>query len=241
MKRHLSLFLAAASLMSGAHAATTYNVDSNITGAQLWVGDANIIAAAPGGYFSDLRIAGTAIDTDDDGAIDIAQLTMTGTIVGYASGLGLKQTFDLQDSRYIAGSGVVFEGGIILNEAKSDEAGVPDWESAEDNFYPAYDPFLMLKGLPGHYSAIYNSPPQQTAGLLLAPGTTALPGLWDGVAGGAGYDSAAVVYQQFGVNLGLYLQGTMTVAAVPLPAGAWLFASGLIGLAGAGRKRRRRL
>lgn len=243
MKKYL-LFLVAAALMSGGHAATTYQVTSNITGVQFWYENIDLMTAEPGGFFSRLRFSGTAVDQNDDGIIDSSNLSMDGMFHFVVNGDQARQTFLLRNGEYSAGAGTVFKAGRIISETNPVEYG--EVQEPDDSWYEygsvdaslEWDWVKMEKGLPGHDVDYVGPHPQTTAGLLLAPGTTALPGFWDGVRGSASYDNEIAWYYQYGKPLGLYLQGTVTLTAVPLPAGAWLFATGLIGLTGAGRKRR---
>lgn len=239
MKKQILMAVAAAALAGGGNAATTYDITSNITGAQLWVAGYDLLAEDPYSYFSGLRFFGTAVDVDDDGAIDSAQVSMAGVIEFRVNDYRARQTFHLHDGRYDAGLGTTFEsGGIVYEYEYSEENGGPvEW--IEYSSYQAdMDWFEMQRGLPGH-NVQHNAPVSQTtAGLLLAPGTTALPGLWNGIVGGAGYDSGLATYVMFGANMGLFLQGSVTLTAVPVPAAIWLFGSALIGLGGIRRRQR---
>ncbi|MEH6591250.1 MAG: VPLPA-CTERM sorting domain-containing protein [Halioglobus sp.] len=81
---------------------------------------------------------------------------------------------------------------------------------------------------------------QNIAGLQLVPGVSDPPGLCDGGFGGTGFHDAVVALTVLGTSVGMFQAGTITlteVAAVPVPAAAWLFGSALLGLAGVKRKR----
>lgn len=238
MKTCLLPLLLATSLISGASAATVYHVSSNITGAQFWMETADLLTAEPGGYFAGLRFSGTATDVDDDGIIDSSNVAMDGVLEFHAAEYGMRQTYLLRDGQYSAGLGTVFKSGWIINETNPPDNGVDDWYQYS-SYDAATDWLEMYRGLRGHDAIYTGTGSQTTAGLLLAPGTTALPGLWNGVRGSAGYNNAVTEYSMYGLPLGLYLQGTVTLTAVPVPATAAAFASGLLALTGLGRTRRR--
>lgn len=236
--KKLMLASAVAVAFSGVANAATYDVSSNITGVQLFLGWDDLLGFAPGGYFSGLQFGGTATDVDNDGMIDSANITMTGEIGFYLMTLPVRITFDLGSGGYVAGQGTTFVSGTL----QADVYSTSGWIS-----YGTVDASItnlpFLAGQPGHVG----DGPQTSAGLLLVPGTHALPGLWNGFANGAGWDSAAAVFTLFGQTEGLFLDGTITLTqviprlemtAVPVPAGVWLFGSGLIGLMGVRRKQR---
>lgn len=232
--KKLLLACAAVAACSGAANAATYTVSSNITGLQLWAWQIELLTYEPGGYYSNVQFSGTATDADDDGVIDSSQLFMSGQLGFVANGLPVRHTFALSEGHYAAGQGTVFESGVIVNETFQGEDGWAVYGSLD-----AYiEPVRMLVGEPGHYVGNPGAGAQTIAGLLLAPGTTALPGLWDGIVGSAGYNNATAAYWMIGADLGLFLQGTVTLTPVPVPAGIWLFASGLVGLVGMSRKQR---
>lgn len=233
MSKQVLMGLVTVLLISGGNAATTYSVTSNITGVQWWLADYELLTGAPGGYFSDVRFSGTATDVDEDGVIDSSQLSMSGELGFVANDYIVKETFTLADGHYVAGVGTTFESGSIINETFQDG----EWY-AYGSYVADWDHLEMVAGEPGHNVGNSGAGSQITAGLQLAPGTTALPGLWNGIVGGSGYNNAVTTFTFLGNNIGMYLQGTVTLTPVPLPAGIWLFGAGLVGLAGIKRKRR---
>lgn len=220
-------------MATGAHAAT-YNVSSNITAVGLYLADSDLMTAEAPGYISGFGFGGTATDADNNGSIDSAALTLTGEQGFTANGLQIRLTYNLSNGNYAAGSGVTFTGGTIQIDVNTPTYGYVPYSTIDASVTNL--PFLANQ--PGHWSAQY--PSQTTAGLLLAPGTTNLPGLWDQVANSATFNNGVSALTLLGQTSGMFLQGTMTLAApeVPVPAAAWLFGSGLIGLAGAARKRK---
>jgi hypothetical protein len=230
MKKILLAGMVAAAC-SGAANAITYEVSSNITGVQWWLQNIELLTFEPGGHFSNIRFSGTATDVDGDGVIDSSQLSMSGELGFVANGLPLEETFALNDGHYVAGVGTTFTSGYIINDI---------WDGEGWQTYDSYDAYLenlgMVVGAPGHYIDSPGAGTHTTAGLLLAPGTTALPGLWDGIVGSGSYNNGITTFWFLGQNIGMFLQGTVTLTPVPVPAGIWLFGSGLLGLAGMSRK-----
>jgi hypothetical protein len=243
MKKLLIATAIAASMVSGAHAATTYDVSSNITGVGLYLGDINMLDAeyegGPAGYFTNFGFGGTAVDTNDDGVVDSSNLTLTGLVGINANGLNIRLTFGLNSGTYASGSGTTFTGGNILIDIQTTEGGFVNY--GEVNAATTNLPFLA--GQPGHWSAQAGNESQITTGLLLAPGTTALPGLWDQIANSGTFNNAVSALSLLGQDSGMFLAGDLTLTAqstpeVPVPGAAWLFGSAVVGLAGASRKRK---
>lgn len=67
--------------------------------------------------------------------------------------------------------------------------------------------------------------------------TITLLGLPD-IPDGAALADVTAAIAVFGIPAAIFLGGTITLTEIPLPAAAWLFGSGLIGLAGVARKRK---
>lgn len=235
MKKLLIATAVAASMISGANAATNYLVSSNITGVGLYLNDIDMTQpeyeGGPAGYFTNFGFGGTAVDTNDDGIVDSSNLTLTGLVGINANGLNIRLTFDLNNGGYVAGSGTTFTGGTILIDIATTE-GFVNYSTIDASTTNL--PFLA--NAPGHMAGAY--PGQTTAGLLLAPGTTALPGLWDLIPESATFNNAVSALALLGQNSGMNLQGDITLEEVPVPGAAWLFGSAVVGLAGASRKRK---
>jgi len=253
MKRLLLVTAVAASLTTAAHA-TTYDVSSNITGVQLYLGTTDIFSYNPGygppSYITGFKLGGTATDANDDGIIDSASLTLTGE-AGFTASQPLKLIFNLGSGNFVAGSGTTFSSGTVQLDVYADvnpddESGYPDFQWVPLSTTDASTTNLpFLAGQPGQLTTrdVYGNiltQPNTTAGLQLAPGTHALPGLWDGQIGSEGVNSSLTVMNLLGSYAGIFMEGTITLApqAVPVPASVWLFGSALAGLVGAGRKRR---
>jgi hypothetical protein len=229
----------AATLITGANAATTGGVTSNITSIQLWVGDVELLTHEAPGFFSNLAFGGTAQDLDDDGYIDSANLTFNGLVGFTINGLNIQLDFNLHNGGFVSGSGVTFQGGGIGVSIQTTSGWVP---------YGAIDASVdnlgFLANQPGHMA--WDFPDQTTAGIV----RDTLPGLWDGDADSASFNRAAGSLVLLGQSVGFFMEGSIMapnlegVSAmrfgppeVPVPAGAWLFGTSLLGLAGARRLR----
>jgi hypothetical protein len=228
----------AATAASSESAAYTAYVSSNITGMQMWAGSTDLLSAEPGGYFSGFSIGGTADDNNYDGFVDSANLYLQGEVGFVANGISIRLEFDLAQGSFTPGAGMQFYGGEIRIFAGEDGTYVP-YATIDASVQPQ----AFLAGQPIDVN-------QVTAGIV----RNTLPGLWDGVPDSAGYNRAAGQMIVLGQTVGIFLQGevvpyTLDVpgaenglqfgpAEVPVPAAAWLFGSGLAGLAGARRLRR---
>lgn len=214
---------------SGAVHAKTYTVSSNITGVQFYLNSSEVLTNEPGGYFNNFRISGTAVDVDDDGVIDSSDVAMTGEASFSVFGVPARLTIDFQDGQYTAGMGTTFTSGWLQMDAY-----FSSW-TPYSSIDVAATNLEFLAGRPGHFP---QWGPQTTAGLLLAPGTQALPGLWDGIDWNSeGFNSAVGVMPIAGFDIGFFLDGTVTLTEVPVPGAAWLFVSGLAGLGVVSRRR----
>lgn len=231
----------ASALPAVANASASGFVSSNITAMQLWAfGNTDLLTAEAPGYFNNFQFGGIATDVDDDGFVDSANLTLTGEVRFRAAGLDTRLTFDLNNGNYVPGSGITFTGGDVLMEMYSLSSGWVPYSTID----AATTNLGFLANQPGHFVDHY--PGQVTAGIV----RNALPGLWDGVPGSAGFNRAATSFILFGTSVGLYLEGSIVPqvldgpdmsfgpAEVPVPAAAWLFGSGLAGLAAVQRRRR---
>jgi hypothetical protein len=228
MKKLLIATAVAATMATGAQAAV-YNVSSNITAIGLYLGDIDLMTSEPGG-FQDIQFGGTATDADDNGSIDSAALTLTGEQRFTVNALPIRLTYNLNSGGYVPGSGVTFVGGGIFIEVQTTEGYIPygTIDAATTNL-----PFVA--NVPGHWASAY--PSQTTTGLQLAPGTTALPGLWDQIAESSSFNNGVSALFLLEQNAGMFLQGDLNLE-VPVPGAAWLFGSAVLGLAGASRKRK---
>ena len=239
MKKLAIAAAVAASVSAGAQA-TTYNISSDVTGFAMFLGTNNVFNAPlttePGnGYVSGVEFGGQVIDADDDGQIDAGgNVTFSGVAV-FNAGPDVRLTFSLSGAYQTGASeGVLMNSGTVLIETNTG-SGYTVYNTVDasvDNIA-----FLSSSNA-GHLG-------QPTAGLTLDPiapmagGTVALPGLWDGMLfGGKGLIGAGVSsVTLFGNSAGIYMEGDVLLAPVPIPAAAWLFGSALIGLASIGRKR----
>lgn len=212
--------------------AATYQATSNITNIQLWLGQIEMMTDEAPGYFNNLQIGGAATDDDEDGYIDRANLTFTGLIGFTINALPVQLVFNLSSGNYTPGSGITFSSGYIQPETLTTSGWVP---------YGVLDASVtnigFLANQPGYLVSAF--PDRTTAGIT----RNALPGLWDGEIGGAGFNRAASVLTIWGQTIAFYLEGDIEAGAllgppeVPIPGAVWLFGSALTGLAGLRRRR----
>lgn len=226
-------------------ASTVAQVHSDVTGLQLWAGTDNLLALQPPGYFSNFAFSGFATDVDGDGYIDSANMNLDG-IVGFSvNGYNVRLNFGLTDGGYAQGAGITFRGGGIEVNIQTTEGWV-----SYSSIDATYDNLYFLANQPGHMAGYGLG--QTTAGIV----RDKLPGLWNGVEGGPGFNRGASVFALLGQWVGLYLQGDLKAEyfpypeseapsylrfgppEVPLPGAVWLFGSALAGLAGVRRLRR---
>ena len=229
MKKLLIASAIAASMASGAQAAS-YDVSSNVTDIQLWLGFGNTNAVTT----QTITIGGTAEDSNDDGVLDSTALTFGGQVLFDAAGVDVQVTFAMTDGT-LGADGTTYTGGnIIVHTDAHDGLGFVLFDTID----VAANNIPMLASIGGG-AAVPGA--QNTAGLNVDIGTTALPGLWNGQFGGAGFNSGVAAVTLLGNTAGMYLAGDVTLtetSEVPVPAAAWLFGSALVGLAGVGRKRK---
>lgn len=212
----------AATVSAGANAVA---VDSNITGMQMTLGTTDLLAAP--GYVTSIAIGG---DT-------VTGLTMTGDMTAFTAGTYVYIDMQLTDGirQGVNGAGgTIFTSGYIYISTSTD-GGVTI--NPFDTVDASVTNLPFLAGDNGH---IAPAPTQTTAGLVIDDaGYGTLPGLWDLVFFGSGFNNAAGKLALFGNASGIFLEGEVFAAsAVPVPAAAWLFGSALLGLAGVGRKRK---
>jgi hypothetical protein len=240
VKKILLCAAIATSLSPTVSAATNAVVSSNVTGLQLWLSTTEMLTYENGGYFTDFKFGGTATDLDEDGFIDAANLTLTGVVGFQANGFPVRLTYDLGSGRYILGAGVTFDSGTVQIDVYSTGEWSP-YNSIDATL--SNQPFLAAQ--PGHLLYSGYGYDQTTAGIV--SGT--LPGLWNGQIGGAGFNGAVHTTYLLGFMAGMFIEGTLSAtvldgsrlyfspAEVPVPGGAWLFGSALVGLAGWRRRR----
>jgi hypothetical protein len=230
----------ATTLSANTNAATYAIVVSDISAIQLWTGDIDVMTAEAPGHFTDLHFGGTAADLDDDGYVDEANIHFSG-IVGFTiNTIDIRLTYNLYRGDFTPGLGITFGDGNIQIEVSRDGSGWQPYGSIDADT----ETVGFLANQPGGWAGMY--PEQVTAGIV----RNALPGLWDGPPGSAGFDRAASSFVLLGLNVGFYMQGSITPQLmdvpqqlafgppeVPLPGAAWLFGSALAGVAGLRRRR----
>lgn len=217
-----------ASLAGNANAATHYTVSSSITNVQVWAGTTELIDNpynnGPGS--ANLALGGTATDLDDNGSIDSTDLTLTGEILfSIATNNDTRLIWNLSGGEKVTG-GTNFTSGTLSTQS-NDGSGWTTFVSYDASyrniaFYDQYGGHLGIG---------------QVAGLNIdAPGTTALPGTWDGQIYGTGFDNLVSNFTFLAQPTGLWLGGSVELTQVPVPAAAGLFGSALLGLAGIKRR-----
>lgn len=233
--KKLILAAAVASAVSTVQAAP---VTSNITGLGLWLGNidffnAPLVTEPTNGYAQNIAVGG---DTNTG-------LTFTGYML-FNAGMDVRVTFNLsagQRQGVNGAGGTIFTGGNVdVDTNLGDGSGWVDYAIID----ASVTNIAMISGANTH---VYdpndpNSPSCPTvctSGLVVgdAAGVYAMPGLWDG-ASLAQLQGEVAAMNLLGFTTGLFLQGTVTVQEVPVPAAAWLFGSALVGMAGVARKRK---
>ena len=226
MNKTLTAGLGLGLLLCSIHSnAANYQVSSQIDTVQLWSGFSSFNTTVT----QDFEIYGTAQDTNNDGSIDQSNINFDGQVTFNAANVDIRITFALTDGNYstTGNIGTSFHSGSILIETLNN--GI--YEEFEVANFTENTPFSMQQ------STNYGVAGQPTAGLTLTPGSNNLPGLWDGIYGGQGFNNALSGFSLFATNGALYTAGTITVEEVPIPAAGWLFGCALLGLAQAKRKK----
>lgn len=222
MKHMTKLALAAAVATTVSAGANAVAVGSTITGVQMALGTTDLLASP--GSVNFLNIGG---DT-------VTGLTMTADMTAFTAGTYVYIDMQLTDGirQGVNGAGgTIFTGGAIYISTSTD-GGVT--VNPFDTVDASVTNIPFLAGVNGH---IAPAPTQTTAGLVIDDaGYGTMPGLWDLVFFGSGFNNAAGALSLFGNQAGIFLEGE--VYALPVPAAAWLFGSSLLGLAGIGRKRK---
>ena len=183
------------------------------------------------------------------------------------SGFNISGTVDFDDQTgNVVSQDLVFDGGLVVNTSGPDyyigfmnvtgdyvvnqgltlNSGAFDGGTGGGADMAAYIVIDASTALPFTEGGVVNVAPSyvnpgfvidQNSTLNGSPITITMPGFDTGVGFG---ENAAGGVDLFGFAAHTYFGGslTMEVAAVPVPAAAWLFGSALVGLAGVGRKRR---
>jgi len=245
--RKLVIAVAVATTVSAsAQAAITYNVDSDITGAGLFLGlnnlvqptfldgspiDVRLLDGSPVSF--SVAIGGTATDSNDDGIIDTTNLTFDGYMEFLLSSDNKDIYVDFHlSSGGASAAGTLFTGGGIEVFQRSVPGGAYSLSGGIDATVTPLSFESSISG--GHFG-------QPTAGVTIAaPGVTSLPGVWNGIILNSleqFFRDGVTVIPVLDYTAAIYLGGTVTLTAVPVPAAAWLFGSALIGLVGLKRKK----
>lgn len=214
-----------------------FNVTSDITNAQVWIGSTEHVVGNPYG-FSGPGFGGTVRDGNLDGdfldAVDTMNLTFTGVLSFSAGGTDVRMTYNLADAVNSI-NGVEFTSGSVFVEALLD--GDTEYTAYDDTAAPFELGNYFLGNQDGHLPSCEAEFNFCTAGIQLATGTNALPGFWNGVITSDTRNSAVGTAVIFGNTAGIYLEGSLSVTPVPAPAAFWLFGSALLGFVGLKRRR----
>lgn len=245
----LAAIAAAVSMATYAQAATeTVLLDFNITASQYVIG----VQDAAFGQPSELNLSAT-LQIERDGLDSYAVHSGTVLFSGYhlfpVGGQTVRIEYDFAGT-YLPGSGTLFDQGTLT--VLTSEGGSPfelyDQSDLSSDYYAAQFTASETGGFFGLARAGLNF----EGGTVNPDGslTVDLLGLWSGaLPDGPGFTGAhnedgllnnAGRVSVFADNHYLWLEGSATsvlVSEIPLPAAAWLFGSGLLGLAGLARRR----
>ena len=202
--------------------------------------------------------AGTSSQDDD---VAFANVGLTDPSFS-ASGINISGTVDYDDvTGNVVSQNLVFDGGLIVDTSGTDyyigfmdvtgdyvvnqgftlNSGAFDGGTgggADLAAYVAIDSTTALDFTEGGTLDFMGSTNpgfviDQNGALDGSPITITMPGFAN-----LEYNAGAVGgVNLFGFAAGTFFGGSITMAAVPVPAAAWLFGSALVGLAGVGRKR----
>lgn len=203
MKTRLIAAAIAVALAGHSHASTTYNISSNVTNAEFWSENFYLIPS-PGSVPASLAFGGTAIDVDDDGTIDSSNVTLSGETQFYMIGLFspapliARAVFSLNSGSYTPAVGVTFTGGSIAIDVWTTTSGWTPYGTIDASVTNL--PFFA--GQPASWGLPYT-----TAGLLLIPGNTGLPGRF--VPPASGFNNAVIAMYMLGMQTGLFMEGTL--------------------------------
>lgn len=209
------LTLAAAHVNAKTYAVSGDFVTGGAQGLEISLGGNNILAAG-----STLSFGG--LITSDGTNITGGTVTANGNQALNGDLAGITLTMNLSGTA--SDAGVLFDSGTVcVTSAIACDLGLIDVSVTNVSFLPGVSwGFFTTTGL-------------QLDGTQTAPEyTVAQPGL----ASTAGPYAAAGAATLLGNDAGIFISGDIHLVSVPVPAAAWLFGSGLIGLAGMGRKRK---
>ena len=250
MKKLALVAAMTATLSSGVQAVP---VESDVTDVGLWLGANQLVGSVNGdsgqgqiGTHTDIKIGG---DT-------VTGLTFTGSMAFDVAPASIKIFFDLKQGIRQGDNGAggtIFELGTILVLQQA-VAGVGEFLPFGEPIDAALEGGLSFES--GNHGSINVRNPadtfggcdgtqfeQCTAGLIVADdGTTTFAGLYDGQVFSEHWNDATSALTLLGNTAGIWFEGEVTmiqVAAVPVPAAAWLFGSALVGMAGLRHKRKK--
>ena len=222
------------SAVAAAHAnAATYVITADITDVSMTISlDPGVYQPKAAGSVDSLAFSGELDITVTGGSytINSGNIELNGETSLNAAGADVYLNF-------LSAMGAATNNGVVIDSGMLDV-------NASTGALPPVD--FSVDQLDMTNSGVYNG--VNYAGLPLGSGvvnpdgsiTITLLGLPD-VPDGAALADVTAAIAVFGIPAAIFMGGTITLtelAEIPLPAAAWLFGSGLIGLAGVARKRK---